>query len=236
MHDYCAKYWDDNRIVSPPLYGARASEDHGVLSYPSATGGPNWGGGSYDPGLGLYFINVQNIPTFHAAVGHGGSLEAIDRSIDFSAMRAAGKVHRRHMPPFSFPPGKEGYLPCAATPWGELVAVDLRHLSIAWRIPLGVIDALGSKPPATGAPNLGGSIVTASGVIFIGASNDHRFRAFDARTGRKLWEAQLEASAHATPITYLGKDGRQYVVVAAAGGTSAAAPHTSDTLVAFALN
>jgi glucose dehydrogenase len=116
-----------------------------------------------------------------------------------------------------------------------LVAVDVNKQSIAWRVPLGQTLALGEKGRSTGAPNLGGNIVTASGVIFIGASNDRRFRAFDAKTGKMLWETELEASAHATPVSYLGKDGKQYVVVAAGGGTSAGGPEMSDTLVAFRL-
>ena len=66
-------------------------------------------------------------------------------------------------------------------------------------------------------------------------TNDRRFRAFDASTGRKLWETELEAGAHSTPISYVGADGKQYVVVAAGGGTSAGGPEMSDTMVAYAL-
>jgi quinoprotein glucose dehydrogenase len=72
-------------------------------------------------------------------------------------------------------------------------------------------------------------------VVFIGASNDSQFRAFDAATGEELWETEIPASAHSTPITYLGSDGKQYVVVVAAGGTSVGADRMSDSLVAFRL-
>src|SRR5882724_3774332 len=86
----------------------------------------------------------------------------------------------------------------------------------------------------TGTPNLGGSIVSGGGG-FNGATTDSRFRAFDAHTGKELWVTTLEASAHATPITYLGKKtGKQFVVVAAGGG-GALSPKVSDTLVASAL-
>jgi len=85
----------------------------------------------------------------------------------------------------------------------------------------------------TGRPNLGGSIVS-GGVVFIGATTDSRFRAFDAHTGKELWATTLEANAHATPITYMGKTGKQFVVIAAGGG-GALSPKVSDTLVAFAL-
>ena len=86
----------------------------------------------------------------------------------------------------------------------------------------------------TGTPNLGGSLVS-GGVVFIGATTDGRFRAFDAHTGKELWATLLEANAHATPITYRGKKtGKQFVVIAAGGG-GALSPKVSDTLVAFAL-
>jgi len=87
----------------------------------------------------------------------------------------------------------------------------------------------------TGAPNLGGAIVTAGGVVFIAGTNDRRMRAFDARTGAVLWEAMLPASGHATPATYLGpRSGRQFVAIAAGGG-GYLSPTYSDALVAFSL-
>jgi quinoprotein glucose dehydrogenase len=89
----------------------------------------------------------------------------------------------------------------------------------------------------TGTRSLGGSIATASGLVFIAATNDHRIRAFDAKTGKELWVAELPASGHATPITYMGKDGAQYVVIAASGGTAIGGGlPISDSLVAFRLS
>ncbi len=103
-------------------------------------------------------------------------------------------------------------------------------------MPLGIVEELAAKGLSnTGAPNLGGSIVTAGGLVFIGGSNDRRLRAFDATTGKELWVARLEGSGHATPITYLGqKTGRQFVVIAAGGG-GYLSRHSADALVAFAL-
>jgi quinoprotein glucose dehydrogenase len=84
--------------------------------------------------------------------------------------------------------------------------------------------------------NMGGPIVTAGGLVFIGATGDHRFRAFDSRTGRELWVANLEFSAHSVPITYQGKDGKQYVAIVAAGGYLSERPaSTNESLVVFAL-
>jgi quinoprotein glucose dehydrogenase len=87
----------------------------------------------------------------------------------------------------------------------------------------------------TGRPNIGGPIVTAGGLIFIAATDDKRFRAFDAKTGKQVWETKLEASGHATPVTYVGKDGKQYVALIATGGSYIADPATSDNVVAYAL-
>src|SRR5205823_1142226 len=101
--------------------------------------------------------------------------------------------------------------------------------------PLGFTAALGEKGPKTGTYNQGGNIATAGGLVFIAATNDQRFRAFEAKTGRELWSAELEAGGHATPITYLGRDGKQYVVIAAGGGTSIGGNRISDGLIAFSL-
>lgn len=83
--------------------------------------------------------------------------------------------------------------------------------------------------------NLGGSIATAGGLVFIAATNDSRFHAFASKTGKLLWEANLEASGHTSPITYMGRDGRQYVALMAAGGGGFLGGGISNTLVAFAL-
>jgi quinoprotein glucose dehydrogenase len=117
--------------------------------------------------------------------------------------------------PFDDP---DGY-PCSAPPWGELTAVNAATGDIAWRVPLGEYEELTAKGIAkTGTPNAGGPIQTAGGLTFIGATSDHMFRAFDTKTGREIWKVKLENSAISTPITYLGKDGRQYVATVAGGG------------------
>jgi len=101
---------------------------------------------------------------------------------------------------------------------------------------LGTIEALEAIGVRnTGSVNLGGSIATAGGMVFIGATNDSRFRAFDSKTGKVLWEVKLEASGHTSPITYMGRDGRQYVALMAAGGGAFLGGGLSNTLVAFAL-
>jgi quinoprotein glucose dehydrogenase len=113
--------------------------------------------------------------------------------------------------------------------------VNVNTGEIAWRVPLGVFDDLKARGfDKTGSPNIGGTIATAGGVIFIGATIDKRFRAFDSRTGARLWETTLDASAHATPMTFMGRDKRQYVVIAASGdGILRSEP--GSKIVAFAL-
>ena len=112
-------------------------------------------------------------------------------------------------------------LPCQNGPWGEFLAINVNQAEIVWRTPIGL--------------NLGGSVATAGGLVFLAATNDRRFRAFEARTGRELWSAPLEASGHATPVTYLGNNGRQYVAIAAGGGTAIGDRRISDVVAAFAV-
>jgi quinoprotein glucose dehydrogenase len=129
----------------------------------------------------------------------------------------------------------ENKIPCSAPPFGELVAVDLSTGDIAWHVPFGYVAELRAKGiTGVGALNIGGPMLTASGVTFIGATTDRYFRAFDTRTGRQLWETELEASAHSVPMTFMGRDGRQYVVVAAGGGSFLNSP-PGTKIVAFAL-
>lgn len=131
--------------------------------------------------------------------------------------------------------------PCIDGRHGELVAVELSTGKIAWRVPLGTLeDEYGAAGRESGATNIGPSLATRSGLIFIGATADERFRAFDARTGKMLWETRMSASGVAGPMTYVGRDGRQYVVIAAGGpGTAAYLTNPQwgyrQLLIAFAI-
>jgi quinoprotein glucose dehydrogenase len=126
-------------------------------------------------------------------------------------------------------------VPCNQPPWGTLIAVDLATGKIRWEAPLGVTPELASIPESAkwGSLNLGGSIVTAGGLIFISASRDNIFRAFDVETGRELWKMDLPAGGHATPMTY-SASGRQFVVIAA-GGHGRLNPRLGDYVIAYAL-
>jgi quinoprotein glucose dehydrogenase len=116
------------------------------------------------------------------------------------------------------------------------VAVDVNTGKIAWRSTLGVTDSLPPGKQNTGRPGLGGAIVTAGGLTFVGATDDARFRAFDTKSGKELWTVKLPASAEATPISYADAQGQQYIAVVATGGFGVGAALTSDSLVVFSLN
>ena len=124
---------------------------------------------------------------------------------------------------------------CQQPPWGQLTAVNVQHR----RVRLACAARRHRQPACRQAEDRtagnGGSIATAGGLVFIGATDDSRFRAFDAKNGRELWTVKLGAAAHATPSTYRGRDGRQYVVITSTGGGFLEAPLTDDSITAFAL-
>jgi quinoprotein glucose dehydrogenase len=128
-------------------------------------------------------------------------------------------------------------IPCTPPPWGKLVAINLDEGSVRWDVPLGTIRDIAPLPLPIGwgTPNLGGPIVTAGGLVFIGAAMDDYLRAFDVETGEELWKGRLPAGGQATPMTYrIRPDGKQYVVIAA-GGHGGLETTLGDYLVAFAL-
>ena len=127
----------------------------------------------------------------------------------------------------------DGY-PAVKPPWGTLNAINLNTGEYAWKIPFGEVPALaGANLGPTGSENYGGSVVTAGGVLFIGATDfDHKFRAFDKLTGTVLWETTLPAGGNATPAVY-EVDGREFVVIGAGGGKSGAI--SGGSYIAFSL-
>jgi len=221
---FCKALFEDQQMVSAGPFTPFPSEGN-ALTFPSTLGGGNWGGVSFDPKLGYAFTNIMHL-------GQWGHMEKrVDAKTGAETwVRAAafGGSYARFWDP-------SNHIPCQDPPFGELVAVNLASGEIAWRVPLGVIDELEARGVrGTGAPNLGGSITTASGLVFIAATNDKRIRAFDSKTGKELWAGALDADGQATPITWLGKDGRQYVAIMAGGGPYWGAP-AGDALIAFAL-
>jgi quinoprotein glucose dehydrogenase len=195
---------------------------------PGSSGAISWGGVSIDPKLQYAITNVTNIPVMNSFGQNPTGTDAIGNN----GWRTIGNFTR-----FADSNGR----PCIGGRIGELVAVNLATGEIAWRVPMGTLeDEYGQKGKESGAPNIGPSIVTGGGLIFIGAAADERFHVYDTKTGKLLWQTKMSASGVAGPLTYMGKDGRQYVVIAA-GGPGTAQYLTKpqwgyhQTLVAFAL-
>ncbi len=217
---WCKAYVDDNHMLlakepyTPPAFNRYS------VNLPGTMGGVNYSGGAFDPTLGLFVVNVNNL----------GQPMRIVRDLTGGYTNSgpfAGAVR------FWNP---DEHLPCNEPPWGELVAIDVNDGKIAWRSVLGVTDNFPEGKQHTGRPGLGGPIVTGGGLIFIGATDDARFRAFDTKTGQELWTYHLPASAESIPITYSDEHGKQYVAIVATGGGLLRAPLLSDELIAFKLD
>jgi quinoprotein glucose dehydrogenase len=212
-------------IFTPPTVG-------GSIERPGYVGGANWGGLAYDPKHQFAIAVVNDLPTVVALVPRAQYEATRDSDAypkyEFASMRGTPYGMRRDL--LRSPLG----LPCTAPPWGALVAVDVAHGRIAWRVPLGTLgDMAWPLRLVHGAPAIGGPIVTGGGLVFVGAAADDYLRAFDIGTGRELWKGRLPAGGQATPMTYV-LDGRQYVVIAA-GGHAGLGTTRGDSLVAFAL-
>jgi quinoprotein glucose dehydrogenase len=209
----------------------------GTLSVPSNVGGAHWGGVAFDPSRQLAVVPVNHLAAFIQLIRldeldtAGARANSSRLGDEYTRMHGTPYVMRRRM--LIAPNG----LPCSPPPFGSLVAMDLRTGMRAWNVPLGDLSALkpGSSelPKTLGTPNLGGPIITAGGIVFIGATFDHVLRAFDVETGRELWKGPLPAGARATPMTYqLTPGGRQFVVIVVGGGNEWG---KGDYVVAFAL-
>jgi len=126
-------------------------------------------------------------------------------------------------------------VPCTAPPWGLLAAIDMRGGNVLWKVPLGTTRDIAPIWLNLGVPGLGGPLLTASGLVFIGATTDNYLRAISVRDGRELWSGRLPAGGQASPMTYmLPKSGKQYVVIAA-GGHGKLGTTKGDSLIAYAL-
>ena len=204
-----------------------------IIQYPGNAGGPNWGGVSIDPTRGVLFVNSMRVPSVVQLIPRA-EFDAIDaKDVKYPEMLGPmrGTPYGLRISPLLGPLGA----PCNPPPWGVMQAVDLKSGKLLWESSLGTTRDQAPFPMwlPLGAPNLGGSVATAGGLVFIGATTDKFLRAFDAENGEEIWSARLPYTANATPLTYrLRKDGRQFVVIAA-GGHGWSQP--GDALMAFSL-
>jgi len=212
----CRALWDKLQFRNDGPYTPWNYRPNGgppSIVFPGMTGGVNWGGTAVDPELGYIFVNSKDEPSTGWIAPNPRYNEAT-RDTEFPYIhQSAGTLSAEARDA----DGRSlGILPCFRPPWASLMAVDAATGEFVWRVPLGVNDALPEGKRNVGSPGYGGPIVTAGGLVFIGATRDRRFRVFDSRTGRELWSTQFDYNVTAIPITYMGRDGRQYVAVTAA--------------------
>lgn len=197
-------------------YRAEGAPVNSSLVFPGALGGANWGRIAWNPKTGYAFVASQD----EGALGWmektpEGSTVPYDRTTLDGSGPGRGNFEVRM--------GNAAW-PCQRPPWGRLIAVNSRTGAFAWQIPLGITEGLPEAKQNTGRPALAGAIVTAGDIVFIGSTDDNRFRAIEANTGKQLWMTKLDRRANADPITYVGKDRKQYVAIVA-----------TDSLVVFSL-
>jgi quinoprotein glucose dehydrogenase len=223
--DFCraelAKLRNDGIFTPPSIQG--------TLAVPGNLGGMTWSGYAFDPTQNLLFVNTNNLPARVRLIPRD-KVASDKEDGNYGSQRGTpyGMLRRFLQSPSD--------LPCSAPPWGTLTAVDMAAGAIRWQVPLGTMENFGGVhqgiPP--GSINLGGAIATAGGLVFLAGTTDPHIRAFDSTTGKLLWEAELPASGHATPMTYQS-GGKQYIVIAAGGHQGIREEPLGDALVAFAL-
>ena len=213
--------------------------ERGSVQVPANIGGAHWGGVAYDSDRGIAIVPnnrlaavVKLIPreTWKVMREKLTSGERVGK--EFTDMQGTPYIMQREIWLSS------RRSPCTAPPFGTLTAISLKTGKTLWDVPLGTsegLDKIGipGLPADTGMANLGGAITTAGGIVFIGATLDAHVRAFDVETGKELWKYKLPAGGKATPATYLGADGRQYLVISAGGDGKSWGK--ADSVMAFAL-
>jgi len=199
---YCTELYDRSVQAGPHTpYGMLPS-----LVFPGSEGGGSWSGIAADNERHLLFVNTRDL----------GVIAQLQTRTS-NGLNSFGKSKI----PTNFYVGPSGY-PCQQPPWAQLFAINTATGDIVWQVPVGAYEELTARG-ITGTGNAtaaGGPLATAGGLVFLGASNDATFRAFNSETGEEVWSAELPTNGRATPLGYLGKDGKQYVVAIAGGGDS----------------
>jgi quinoprotein glucose dehydrogenase len=204
----------------------------GTIHYPGVAGGTNWGSVAFDPERELVIMNTSRV-AFGITLFKRDEYDWNGEYGDVERGRQEGTPYVLHREALLSPLG----LPITPPPWGTLTAISTVTGKQVWESVLGTTRDLAPVPIAAkwGTPNMGGPIVTRSGVTFISATMDYYLRAFDTATGKQLWKGRLPAGGQATPMTYrVRPDGRQYVVICA-GGHGKMGTKLGDYVIAFAL-
>jgi quinoprotein glucose dehydrogenase len=228
---YCTDMWNRMGFADAPIY-TPPSLTAPLLYSPTNAGGAGgvWGGVSIDPRTNTIFVNVANTADY-VSVHPDDSKTGVKANGPSTGGYRTEEAFTKFMDPNGFP--------CIQPPWGEMVAINGNTGDIVWRVPLGKSEIYGALGAHTGMINYGGSMATAGNLVFMGGTtsncsqckyDDPEIRAFDTRSGQQLWSARLPSGTKSNPMTFVGKSGRQYVVVTSGGRTDA-----DIEMVAFAL-
>ena len=232
----CQALWDrsggfyNTGPFTPFMFHEDGAPPKSTIQLPGGTGGVNWGGPAADPNTGLVYVNSHDgtlvgwIERRKPGGNYGRGVEGTTQPYDRASVTGPGP-YASFTAPIKDETGRTiGVLPCTRPPWARLMAINANTGEIAWASPLGLNESLPEAKRNTGNSGSAGPTVTAGGLVFVGATNDRRFRAFDAKNGKELWSVELDSPVNANPMTYRGKNGKQYVAVVAI-----------NSLVAFAL-
>lgn len=213
----CLDLWEKNLFYNagpftPWLFHEDGAPPRVTISFPGATGGASWGGMASDPKSGYIFVQTKDSPLTGWIEKKKDGTRYENANLPYDRVNGIAGAFA------------VGGLPCYKPPWSRILAVNANTGDIAWQTTLGTNQSLPEGKRNVGGSGSAGPMVTAGGLVFIGAATDNRFRAFDSKNGKELWAGQLDRQGNAVPMTYQGKNGKQYVAVTA-----------SDTVVVFAL-
>ena len=223
-------FWDRNwcrrqleELTTGPIYTPISQK--GTVLYPSNIGGQNWGAPAVDPARQVMVTNTKHVAMVVQLLPQA-QCDGVD-----TPYPQYDSPYCATMRPFVSPFGA----PCTKPPWGTLDAVDLVSGELLWRVPLGTLKHQAYWPLTymRGGVEMGGPMITASGLVFIAASADRHIRAFDIDSGEELWADELPTTGNAVPMSYVS-GGRQYVAIAAGGHFTSPSP-PGDYLIAYAL-
>jgi quinoprotein glucose dehydrogenase len=214
----CKELVENNGVYNagpftPWSYRAEGASPKTALVFPGGLGGANWGGLAYDPASKYLFVVSQD----------NGALGWIEKGRDGTFDKATPERPGQGRGTFDVRMAGAAW-PCQRPPWGRLIAVNTATGDFAWQVTLGITEGLPDAKQRTGRPAMAGAIVTGGGVLFVASTDDNRFRAFEASSGKELWVTKLERRGNADPLTYQGRNGKQYVAVVA-----------TDTLLVYTL-
>jgi quinoprotein glucose dehydrogenase len=223
----CQALWDrsggfaNDGPFTPFAFHEDGAPPKSTISFPGGTGGVNWGGTATDPRTGYMYMNAHDtslvgwVEKKKAGVTYSFDAVGSTQPYDRASVDGVGPFHAFAASMGKDAAGRDIMLPCQRPPWSRLVAVNANTGEIVWQTTLGINENLPAGKQNVGGSGSAGPTVTAGGLVFIGATDDRHFRAFDSKSGKELWAAKLEAVGNANPISYQAKNGKQYVAIVA---------------------